>query len=298
MRPVFFKESSMNKKLSLEEIFRGRFTKLSIQEIFLTGGFKKELNTVRIRLINRIPLNPLNNVYPAIGIITPKALKKICLTERRFRQQILASVLKKPVLFLILSSSSAIPVFLRKNAQKNNISIAASNFDEHYLTSILKALLREKLRDIIIVHGNVIEAKGKGILITGASGIGKTTAALKSITKDNNYWVTDDLAVVRRNKQGELIARGHKTINDFIYTENTGIIPIRNLLDPGRIKKNTKLTAIIEVEKAEIGDIRLIKGEKEILGTKLTYLHIYIPSTRYLNENLLKKSLRQLAKDI
>lgn len=288
----------MNKKLSLEEIFQGHLTKLDIKEISLAGGFKNELNTVRIRLINRIPINPLNGDTPSIGIITSKVLRKIYMTEKGIDQQMLAGLLKKPVIFLILSGSSVIPGFLRKNAHKKNISVAASNFDEHYLKSILKALLREKLQDIIYINGNVIEAAGKGILITGASGIGKTTAALNSIAKDNNYWVTDDLAMVRRNKQGELIACGHKTINKFIHTESTGIIHIHNLLDPDKIKKNTKLAAIIEVEQTGRRHVRIIKGEKEIIGTKLTCLHIYIPSTRYLNQNLLKKCLRQLTKDI
>jgi hypothetical protein len=96
---------------------------------------------------------------------------------------------------------------------------------------------------------------------------------------------------------GELIASGHKKIDNYIHTEATGIIPVGNLLDSGRIKMKTKLNAIIEVEKAGIRDIRVTKGEKEILGIKLTCLHINIPSASYFNENLLKKTIRQLSKD-
>ena len=160
----------------------------------------------------------------------------------------------------------------------------------------MQALIREKFQETISVHGVILEAKGKGILITGASGIGKTTAALKTVTKDY-YWVADDVAVIKRSKQGELIAGGHKKINNYLHTEATGIIPVGNLLKPDRIKVNTKLAAVVEVEKAGITDVRMIKGEKEILGVKLTCLHINIPSTSYFNENLLKKTLRQLSKD-
>jgi serine kinase of HPr protein (carbohydrate metabolism regulator) len=297
MKPVFFNHSSMNKKLSLEEIFQERFTKLGMQEIFPADGLQKKINTIQIRNINRIPFVPFNKDTPVIAILTPRSWSQICSMEKKLRKNVLVGILEKPVIFLILSSSSSIPLFLKTYNQKNNVPVAVSTFDEHYLVNLLQALLREKLQDIICVHGNVLEVKGMGVLIRGASGIGKTTAALKTVTKDN-YWVADDVAVIKRNRKGELIACGHKKINNYVHIKTKGVIPIHNLLDSDRIKKTTKIAAVVEIEKSGIRDSQIIKGEKEILGTKLICFHINVPSTGYLDENLLKKALRQLAKDI
>jgi len=103
--------------------------------------------------------------------------------------------------------------------------------------------------------------------------------------------------VIKRSKEGDLIARGHKKICNFLYIEATGIIPVGKLLKSDRIKVKTKLAAVVEIEKADIRDIRMTKGEKEVLGVKLTSIHMNIPSTSYFNENLLKKALGQLSKD-
>jgi serine kinase of HPr protein (carbohydrate metabolism regulator) len=284
----------MKKRLSLKELFQGSIVGLGIKEIFPLAGLKKEFAAVNIRLINRIPVVPLKKNNSTIAIITPQALNKLRLMGENLCRQRPDNIFKEHFVFLILSRSLSIPFFLKKHTANIDIPIAASKYDEHHLQSLLIALIREKLQGTISIHGVVLEAKGQGILITGASGIGKTTAALKSVLKDY-YWVADDVAVIKRNKRGELIAGGHKKIKDYIHTEATGITPIGNLLDSGRTKMNTKLNAIIEVEKAEIRDIRVTKGEKEILGIKLTCLRINIPTAGYFNENLLKKTLRQLS---
>ncbi|NTW07269.1 MAG: hypothetical protein HGA29_05440, partial [Syntrophaceae bacterium] len=176
-----------------------------------------------------------------------------------------------------------------------DVTVAASKYDEHYLKSLLKELIREKFQETVFVHGVLLEAEGKGILITGASGIGKTTAALKTAAKDY-YWVADDIAVIKKNKHGELIAAGHKKISNYLHTEATGIIPVVNLLKPERIKKSTKLVAVVEVEKSTIyEDPVIIEGKKDVLGKKLICFHINIPSTGYFNENLLVKAITQLS---
>jgi serine kinase of HPr protein (carbohydrate metabolism regulator) len=286
----------MKKRLSLREIFQGSIAGLGIKEIFPLAGLEKELTTINIRLISRIPFASLKKNNPTIAIITPQASNQLRVMGINPCGQMPDNIFKNNIVFLILSSSLSIPVFLKKHIANIDIPVAASKYDEHYLRSLLKALIREKLQEIISIHGVVLEVKGKGILITGPSGIGKTTAALKSVLEDY-YWVADDVAVIKKNKKGELIAGGHKKINDYIHTAATGIMPVGNLFDSGRIKMKTKLSALIEVEKAGVRDIRVTKEEKKILGIKLTCLHINIPSTSYFNENLLKNILRQLSKD-
>jgi serine kinase of HPr protein (carbohydrate metabolism regulator) len=288
----------MKKKLSLKVIFQGKIISLGIKEIIPATGWGKQLSKINIRLISRVPFSPLKNNVPTIAIITPRALSRLFIMKETLCRQMPDIILNNNIVFIVLANSLSIPAFFKNLIANINIPVAASKYDEHYLRSLLQALIREKFQQTICLHGVVMEAKEMGILITGASGIGKTTAALKMVAKDY-YWVADDVAVIKRSKHGQLIASGHKKINNYLHTEATGIIPVRNLLKPDRIKVNTKLAAVLEVEKAGIRDIRIIKGEKEILGVKLTCLHINIPSTSssYFNEKLLKKSLRQLSKD-
>jgi serine kinase of HPr protein (carbohydrate metabolism regulator) len=285
----------MKKKLSLREIFQGRIIRLGIKELFPAADLGKELTAIHVRTINRLPFCPQKKDAPTIAILTPKVLNQLSVLQTGFRLHLLEDLSSHNVCFILLSSSLSIPVFLKKSAAKLNIPFAASKYDEHYLRSILIGLIREKYLETISLHGVVLEAKGKGILITGASGIGKTTAALKSVAGDC-YWVADDIAVVKRNKKEELIAGGNKKISRYIHTERTGIIPVDALLNPERIKNNTKLAAVIRIGKSGTG-FRMAKGYTHILGKKLTCLRINIASAGFFGENLLKKAIEQLFKD-
>ena len=68
---------------------------------------------------------------------------------------------------------------MKTMAAAKHIPIAASVFDEFYLESSIKGLIRERVHKKTSLHGVVIETGGMGILIAGASGIGKTAAALE-----------------------------------------------------------------------------------------------------------------------
>ncbi|NTW76709.1 MAG: hypothetical protein HGB33_02840 [Syntrophaceae bacterium] len=278
----------MKKTLSLKEIFQGKITRLGIEEIIPAAtGRQKQFSKIKIRLINRIPYSTLINNTPTIAIVSLRVLSKFCAKQD--------NILKDNFVFLILAESSTIPADLKNLPAGLDVTVAASKYDEHYLKSLLKELIREKFQETVFVHGVLLEAEGKGILITGASGIGKTTAALKTAAKDY-YWVADDIAVIKKNKRYELIGAGHKKISNYLHTEATGIIPVVNLLKPERIKKSTKLVAVVEVEKTTKYDAPvIIEGKKDVLGKKLICFHINIPSTGYFNENLLVKAITQLS---
>lgn len=280
----------MKKTLSLKEIFQGKIARLGIEEIIVSTSRQKNFSKINIRLINQNPRSKLRNNTPTIAIISPPVLSKF-----RKKQN---NLLRNNFVFLIFAESPTIPADFKNLPASTDITVAASKYDERYLASLLQELLREKFQETVFVHGVLLEAAGKGILITGASGIGKTTAALETVAK-NYFWVADDMVVIKKNKHGELIAAGHKKISSYLHTEATGIIPVVNLLSPDRIKKSTRLAVVVEVEKTTEKNIPvIIKGEKEILGEKLICFHIDIPSTSYFNENLLEKAISQLSKDV
>ena len=279
----------MKKTLSLKEIFQDKIAGLGIEEILPSSGWQKIISNPSIRLINRIPYPQLKKNAPAIAITGSTVLSKICAKQ--------SDLINNNIVFLVLAESSAIPAELKNLAPGLDVTVAASKYDKYYLKSLLKEVIHEKFQETVFVHGVLLEAEGKGILITGASGTGKTTAALKTAT-GKYYWLADDVAVIKKNKRGELIAAGHKKISNYLHTEATGIIPVADLLEPGQIKKSTKLAAVVEIEKSTKNDAPAItQGEKDILGTKLICFQIKISSAGYFNENLLEKIISQLLKE-
>lgn len=149
---------------------------------------------------------------------------------------------------------------------------------------------------IVRFHGVVFECQGRGILITGASGIGKTTSALV-LVKEGNYWIADDIAVIKRNQEGKLIVRGHAKIKNLLHTKETGIVSVKKVLNSNRIKKQTSLAGVIEVKKTGASQFSLGSKKMEIMGTKLPCVQVKFPSSGYFDKNLLKKAIQQIKKD-
>jgi HPr kinase/phosphorylase len=144
----------------------------------------------------------------------------------------------------------------------------------------------------VSLHGVALEMGGKGFLITGASGIGKTTAALKAMMP-GHFWIADDLAVIGKNQAGALIITGHQKIRKYLHTEQTGIIEVIRILPASQIKNKTRLQAVIDVVRTDTDAVTSELHEKEILETKLPCLRISIPNSSYFNPNLLKKAASQ-----
>ncbi len=230
------------------------------------------------------------NLSPTIAIMTPQALNKLSAQRINFYSSLL-----KNIVFIVIAKSQKVPDFLKAMAAANRIPIATSGFDEYYLTSSIKGMIREKVHKKTSIHGVLIESGGMGMLIVGASGIGKTTAALKYVQKEG-YWIADDLAVIRRNNHGELIARGHAKIKKYLDYGKEGIIPVEKILATKKIKNETKIKAIINVEKILINGSVFSETKKKILDTDLPCLNINISDSGYFNEKLLEKTIKKLKK--
>ena len=281
----------MNKKLSLENILQGSSEKLALNEIFATAGLMKEVSALNVRCYRRLSFSLKKNLLPTIAIITPQAVNQLRSKGINSDGSLFANIV-----FMIIARSQHVPVLMKNIAETKHIPIAASDFDEYYLESSVKGLVREKVYEKAIIHGVVIETSGMGIIIIGGSGIGKTTSALEYVQK-GSYWIADDIVVIRKNIKGELIAHGHAKIKKYLHYGKEGIIPVEKTLDAGKIKKETKLSAIIDVERTNIKGCTLIQTKRKILDTTLHCIKISISVSGYFNENLLEKMVKKLKKD-
>jgi len=280
----------MDKKLSLENILQGSSEKLGLNEIFATAGLIKEVSALNVRCYRRLSFSLKKNLLPTIAIITPQAMNQLCAKGINSHGSLFTNIV-----FIVIAKSQHVPDLMKTIAETKHIPIAASDFDEYYLESSVKGLIRERVDEKTAIHGVVIETCGMGIIIVGASGIGKTTSALEYVQK-GSYWIADDLVVVRKNIKGELIAHGHAKIKKYLHYGKEGIIPVRKILDAGKIKKETKLAAIIAVERTNIKGNAFSETKREILGTTLPCLKISISASGYFNENLLEKMVKKLKK--
>jgi serine kinase of HPr protein (carbohydrate metabolism regulator) len=283
--------ASMNKKLSLENILQGSSEKLALNKIFADAGLIKEVSAMNVRCYRRLSFSQKENLIPTIAIIAPQAVKQLCSRGINPYGYLFANIV-----FMIIARSQNVPEIMKSIAKTQHYPIVSSVFDEYYLESLVKGLVREKIYEKAIIHGVLIEACGMGIIIIGASGIGKTTSAIKNVQKGSS-WIADDVVLIRKNIKGELIAHGHAKIKKYLHYGKEGIIPVGKILKAGKIKKETKLAAIIDVQRTKIKGSTFRETKSKILDTTLPCIKISISASGYFNENLLEKMVKKLKKD-
>jgi HPr kinase/phosphorylase len=127
-------------------------------------------------------------------------------------------------------------------------SVFATHYDHSLIHSRPAGSLRETGERRVMVHGVLVRVSGRGVLLMGESGIGKTGSGL-SLMHSDNRWVADD-AVVLEGKGDALYGRGHERTRDWIAVRGRGILRAEELLGGERLLGQTRVDVIIRLIRA------------------------------------------------
>ena len=147
---------------------------------------------------------------------------------------------------IIVTDGLKTPKALIEVAEKKNFPVFTTKTKTYLFTTELVGFLSDKLAPSIFVHGTMMNIYGKGVLIAGKSGIGKSELALDLINR-GHMMIADDLVEVSRvnnylkcsapdNIKGKLEVRGlgiidiNRTFGGHSFLDNCGLDFIINLV--------------------------------------------------------------------
>ena len=128
--------------------------------------------------------------------------------------------------------------------------------------------LREELADRVMMHGVLVDIYGEGVLITGASGIGKSETALELIKRGHRL-VADDAVEIKKIADRRLIGSCPEIIRYLIELRGIGIINVKELYGVGSVKDQKTVDLVIRLE---VWDGQT--GSYDRLGLKEEYMDI------------------------
>lgn len=276
---------------TLADIFLDRLSWLGILETSARSDWEKKRIGPRIRLRRRIPAT----CHPdgTILILSYGQVERLLQHSDAWLEDYLSRLKTTDTALLIFARRVVYPDRFKKLLRAYQIPAATSSFSEPFLESRLKAVIAEKLKKRITVHGVAVELERCGILITGASGTGKTTAALQAAFAGAS-WIADDVVVVSKKKDGNLYLSGHRKIRKYVHRRTSGITAIAEVLDKERIKNKVRLTAMIEVIRSDNHQRAVHFGMAKMMDAEIILITLKIPRTGYLSKNLLINTTRKL----
>lgn len=178
---------------------------------------------------------------------------------------------------------SPIPSF-RELSKKSLCPILQTDLPTSEFSLRIIRVLNDIFAPHTTIHGVFVEVYGIGVLITGASGVGKSESALALIERGHRL-VADDVVEIRCVGGNFLWGKGASAVTSHhMEIRGLGIINITHLFGVGAIRDEKRVEIVVELEEWDPKKTydRITAGEKtmEFLGVKIPHLLVPIKPGR------------------
>ena len=177
---------------------------------------------------------------------------------------------------------------LESACRANDISLAGVALDGAALMDCLQARLPGSLWLREMRHGVFLTVMNVGVLITGASGVGKSEVAMDLVQRGHQL-VADDVVEIYRGERGALIGECPEALRGYLEIRGLGIINVRQMFGPSAVLDACPLQLIIDLKDASNAEIRRLDRlapsltEQDILGCGVPCLSMLVAPGRNLS---------------
>jgi HPr kinase/phosphorylase len=172
----------------------------------------------------------------------------------------------RPLPCLILSEGLSFPKDVKKKAKEWRVALFTTDLSKRKSKSQLRKLLSVFQSPHYMLSGGLLHMFGRGVLIMGDSGVGKSESALELISR-GHLFVSDDIVQIKKGHDGILIGSAASLSRNFMEIRGLGIINIKKIFGEGSICQRTKIDLIIMLKRWKEGK------EYDRLGLKFPENH-------------------------
>ncbi|MEX2461598.1 MAG: HPr(Ser) kinase/phosphatase [Paenibacillaceae bacterium] len=148
---------------------------------------------------------------------------------------------------MLITRGMDVPEELIKAATEKQMPVIRSLAATTTLASQITDFLENKLAPTTTIHGVLVDIYGIGILISGASGIGKSETALE-LVKRGHRLTADDAVEIRQSAAHVLVGNAPELIKHLLEIRGVGIINVMTLFGAGAVRNNTRISVVINLE--------------------------------------------------
>jgi HPr kinase/phosphorylase len=189
---------------------------------------------------------------------------------------------KEPPAF-IFSKNVVVPELFLRFGNEFRIPVLKSAYQTTSLFGELFNLLQAKLAERDSLHGVLMDINGVGVIITGASGIGKSEVALELIRR-GYILVADDIVEIYQKEKGVLIGEAPDLLKKYLEIRGIGIVNVVYMFGVRAYRESKKISLIVNLEKWDdqktFDRLGLKEDKKTIFETDVVYMSLPITEAR------------------
>ncbi|MCL1951855.1 MAG: HPr(Ser) kinase/phosphatase [Oscillospiraceae bacterium] len=188
------------------------------------------------------------------------------------RTQRLKSFLALKPAAVLVTRGLEIPPRLLELAVAYEVPLLHTQESTSACMAALVSYLGVELAERVTRHGVLVEVYGQGVLILGASGVGKSETAVELIKRGHRL-VADDAVEIRKVSNKTLVGSAPDNIRHFVELRGIGVINARRIFGMGAVKLTEKINLVLQFEPWDSEKVydRLGLDEQfvEILGIRI-----------------------------
>lgn len=225
-----------------------------------------------------------HNQVQVLGVAEVAYLQKL---EQSDNPTSLDELFNFPMALVIVANDLPVPQSLRDYCHTHNVPLLTSALESPYLMDVLRIYLQRVLAVSTIKHGVFLDVFEVGVLLTGASGLGKSELALELISRGHSL-VADDAIELHRTAPEVLEGRCPTMLRDFLEVRGLGVLNIRHIFGETSIRPKKQLKLIIQLVPADDDYMKMldrlsIRTETEtILNVKIRSVVLPVAAGRNL----------------
>lgn len=240
---------TVEKVLTVEELWKSQSQTLKLKVLAGKAGFNRP---VRVADINR----PGLTLAGFFDFFRGERVQVFGLGESAYvstlssaqRVEVFERILSIPELpCLIVTHGREVMPELLEECDRLMVPLLQTDFETARLIGELTAYLEERLAPATSVHGTLLSVYGMGVMISGASGIGKSECALE-LLKRGHMLVADDRVEVHHKPGGILVGVGNALVQHHMEVRGLGIIDVWKIFGVGAVLGRSLIELVIHLE--------------------------------------------------
>ena len=274
-------------RLTIARLFEDNREKLKLAWVAGRKGGAKDLNSEVIKGSTKGLIGHLNFIHPNwIQVLGTTEVDYLRTVEPDVCVRTLTEVATRDLACFIVAGTDEVPPPLATVAEETQTPLFVSPVSSVELMWMLRPYLARGLSDSTTAHGVFLDVLGMGVLITGASGVGKSELALELISRGSGL-IADDVVELHRIGPETIEGRCPALLRDFLEVRGLGVLNIRTIFGEAalRPRKNLKLIVHLERPGADLVPLErlpLRPGAEDIMGVDIVKVTVPVAAGRNL----------------
>lgn len=188
---------------------------------------------------------------------------------------------------IAVANAETPPPYLVEHCNASHVALFTSAQPSPHLVDVIRYYLARVLAESTTLHGVFLDVLELGVLITGASAIGKSELALELISRGNGL-VADDIVELYRISPDTVEGRCPDVLKDFLEVRGIGVLNIRTIFGETAIRPRKLLRLIVHLEDhshetfSELDRLKVEATFQEVLGVPIRRVVIPVAAGRNL----------------